>query len=256
MPVNYNYTGRIDIDPSCLTANLKVDSGVYMADLKWAIDEYDIPKTSELIVTFNGVFERHIESLGLVAGGIGEKSIDISSLRRPLDVSLSLKVVVKDAANLPILKAFLDKKRPTIEGVEASSESILESLYDPDLEVPWAVQFDSGRPVLHISNHDEMGPALHNKPLFDLLVIPAVLEQILEWIVWDESDSKDDDVVEKWKLFFRDLDIDDDFFEKNEGMAAGAASYGLVREASASCAGLFSKRAKFLAATAKEVEDK
>jgi hypothetical protein len=253
VPISYNYTGRVDIDPNDLSVDISESSGVFTAKLKWNLEEYKLPKKSLLQVTFNGIFERHFDALGEIGSGAGEASVDISKMRKPADVSVSLKVVEKDKSGIPTLLAFLDKKRPKVNGQDSNSESILESLLDPELKVPWRVMFDTGRPVIHISNHADMGSDLHNRPLFDMLVVPSVLESVLGWLVWDKS--KDEEISDRWKDAFFELGLSPDFFDEHTGDDADYETVGKVREAGAACADEFSKRTKLLSSTAKELED-
>ena len=256
MPVSYNYTGRVDIDPSYLTADIAEVDGVFTVDLAWDLSDYGLPAGSVLQATFNGLFERQFESLGPIDLGVGTAKVNISTMRKPKEVTVSLKVVEKDSAGIPILIAFLDKKKPTIDGQDASNESILESLLDPELKVPWRVKFETGRPILHISNFDDMGVILQNRPIFDMLVIPSVLESILTWLVWDKSPNNEEEIVQRWRETFFGLGLAQDFFDKHTGDTDDLDSMDEVRAAGSECADEFSKRAKLLAATAKELEEK
>jgi hypothetical protein len=217
MTVSFNYTGRIDIDSDLVTANITESGSRYQAEITWDFGVYSFPKSAELSILFQGVYEQIIVKIGSISDEKETRTFDISTLRKPLDSTITIKVVDKDIDGIPILKGLLTHFRPTVDGKTVGEHSILPTQRDPNLKVPWRVITASGKPVLHISDLENLHAELSNSSLFIATVIPAVLEAAFEWLIWNRDLERDVEIVDEWKNTFQNFGIDestiDDFME-------------------------------------------
>ena len=216
MSANFNYTGRIDIDPAVFTASIEEVDSEYFANVSWDLSTYGFADEAVIQLHISNLFEKLIDILGHAAASVGSKKINISALRLPLEATMTLKVVANDADGKPINLGWIKSFKPTVLGSEGGGRSLLETLPSSDLQVPWRLVTESGRPVLHISTRHDLNASMQNDELFDPIVIPAVLEQVFQWIIWDESDNRDDDILARWKKFFTELGATDGSFEELE----------------------------------------
>ena len=208
MTVTFNYTGRVDIDDSHVVGDLRESEGKHVADVAWTLSSYDFPKTARVEIYFQGVYDQIIHSAGEVGLGDGSASIDLSTLRKPLEATITLKVVIKDARGIPILLGLLTRYRPNQNGSPAMEHSILLTQCDPTLKVPWRVVTSSGRPVLHITDELDLFGKLTGSGIFMQTVIPSVLEAAFNWLIWETDIERDVESVEDWKSLFVQLEID------------------------------------------------
>lgn len=217
MSTSFNYTGRVDIDASLLTANLTEKAGQFNVETAWNFESYKFPSKAQLQVIFEGIFEKRTFPLGDIDKGSGSKVFDISDMRKPLEAKVTIKIVSKDLSGVPLLIGSLERFQPLIDGIGNAGKSLLETLCDTDLVVPWQLRTNSGRPVLHISNPDGHYGNLHNHALFDPLVIPAVLQGVFDWLMWASEEDRNTEIVEKWQDFFLEWGVDQDLFNKHAG---------------------------------------
>jgi hypothetical protein len=253
---SFNYTGRVDMDASLLTANLTETAGKFSVDTSWNFEIYKFPSKAQLQVIFEGVFEKRTFAVGDIDKGSSSQVFDISDMRKPLEAKVTIKIVSKDLSGVPLLIGSLTRFQPLIEGIGNSGKSLLETICDTDLVVPWQLRTNSGRPVLHISNPEGHYGDLHNNALFDPLVIPAVLLGVFDWLMWASEEDRNSDIVEKWQEFFLEWGVDQDLFNKYAGETAPNWE---VRSEVAEQANLavseFSKEFKLFSAMAKYFEE-
>ena len=214
MTVTFNYTGRVEIDQIHFDADIRENAGVVEAVLRWDLSSYGFSPTAQVDVYFQGVYDQIHFGLCKISDGPGTQSFNLANLRKPLEATVTLKVVEKDERGIPLLLGLLNRFRPKQNGDEIVETSILPTQRDTELPVPWRVQTESGRPVLHISDKHDLYAKLTNSLLFMTTVIPAVIQSAFEWLVWDTDSDRDEKSVEDWKKKFVAFGIEDSRIEE------------------------------------------
>lgn len=214
MTVTFNYTGRVEIDQVHFDADIRDNAGVFEAELRWDLTSYDFPPTAHADVYFRGVYDQAHFRLCQISDGPGTKTFDLANLRKPSEATVTLKVVEKDDNGIPLLLGLLTRFRPKQNGDEVVENSILPTQRDTQLPVPWRVQTESGRPVLHISDKHDLYANLTNSGLFMATVVPAVIQSAFDWLVWETDGDRDANSGDDWKKFFVALGIDDSRIEE------------------------------------------
>ncbi len=229
MTVTFNYTGRVEVEHFHFSADITENSGAFEAVVGWDLNVYDFPPTATVDVYFQGIYDQLHFQLDQVGLGSGEKKLDLTSLRRPHDATVTLKVVQKDENGIPLLLGLLSKYRPTQNGKAVVDHSILPTQRDPHLPVPWRVQTESGRPVLHISDKHDLYASLTNSGLFMATVIPSVIQCAFEWLIWETEGERVATSVDEWTKTFVALEIDESRI--NELMALEEPDFADIRSA-------------------------
>lgn len=125
MTLSFNFTGRQQIDAEHFKANISDSAGKFVAEIGWELERYSFDTDAELFVTFNGVYEQHTESLGVLTVPSAEKKIDVTHLRNPLDLSITLKVIKKNPSGVPIIIGLLTHFHPLQNGSKTNDHGIL-----------------------------------------------------------------------------------------------------------------------------------
>ncbi len=89
-------------------------------------------------------------------------------------------------------------------GDDATNRSSLLAVRKYDLgQIPWRLHIDpGGAPELHMNSRIQDAVArLKTDPVFQALILPAVLKEILIWYLWNDEDREDNDYCERWMQF-------------------------------------------------------
>jgi hypothetical protein len=256
MSTNFNYTGRIDIDPLDFDGTIDLVGDTYEAKVNWRLKDYEFPENADIQLHIGSVYEKIIAPLGKVGSGEGSQTIDLSRLRKPLEANMTLKVVTVDDKNIPLNRGWLNNFRPVILGNDGAGKSLLETQSVLDLDVIWRVETESGRPVLQITNRFDLYTSVLNDVIFDAVVIPAVIEEIFQWLVWqEETGDIDPEIAELWKDFFYGLGLSENVFEEFKEVGFNADSAAKSRELGRIMASKFSEGKKLLTTAATKYEE-
>ena len=256
MSANLNYTGRVDIDPSDFDGSIDPIDDHYEANVAWRLGSYEFDADAHIQLHIGTVYEKMIVDLGKVLTGTGSKTVDLSQLRKPLEATMTLKVVQKDDNNIPLNRGWLSNFRPVILGNDGSGKSLLETQSTSDLDVIWRVSTDLGRPILQITNREDLYTSLLNDEIFDSIVLPAVIEEIFHWLIWSEDiDDVDPEISSKWQEFFLSLDLPEGTFDEFMQDKPSPETLAKSRELGQKMAEKFSQKAKLIAVAAKKYED-
>ncbi len=207
-----NYTGRVELtDDEVKFAITELDGSNY-ADISWDLSSHTFDVSSKLKLTVSSSYDSLDFDLGTLGTTPGSRRLDITNLRNGLESTLRFVVVSEDASNVPIIRAIMKGPANTLNGIEVPKSSLLETRSNSMLTVPWLLSTNDGRPILELPSNADLHSQLLESEFFDPIVVIAVLERIVDWLLWDRTDTKDNQIAEKWIEFFMQFGVDQEFF--------------------------------------------
>jgi len=215
MSTKVNFTKRIDLDPETVNAKLvpsKTVSGEYEVYIEADFSGIALSGEFTLVLTHKALGETKRFELP------GPQDLKISvvnslhGMRNPLEVVTQLELIQPDTSNIPIIRASVRNINPEIPGQQSAKKSALKTKRDPDLNVPWRLNYSEGYPILHITDKNGLYDQLFLTPQFDPLTLSEVVRQIFNWLVFD-PDQKDNFHVDAWKVIFEQLGCERAFFD-------------------------------------------
>jgi hypothetical protein len=215
MSTKVNFTNRIDLDATAIKSKLVANSAI-AGEYEIAIeaDLSDIALTGEftIVLTHKALGETNRYELP----GQDELKINIThplhGMRNPLEVVSQLEIIQRDSKNIPVIRASVRNINPEIPGEQSAKKSALKTKRDPDLNVPWRLDYSEGYPILHITDKHGLYDQLLLTPQFDALILPEVARQVFNWVIFDPN-LKDSFHVDAWKLIFEQLGCERSFFD-------------------------------------------
>lgn len=216
MSTNFNFTGRVDLDANQVSFGIVESESKAEVEVKWDLRGLSLPSTSTLMLKATSVFDTIIFNLGAHEVGTGNAVFDIRSIRNYSSAKFTFQVLEPDSLGIPLIRATRESKAETLNGVATPQSSLLETRSNSEIKQPWKVSVEDGRPILDISS--ELHQELLSSSFFDPLVIPAVLERILEWLILPSE--KNIEIAEKWETFFREKGVKSELFDDFKDDAA------------------------------------
>ncbi len=207
-----NYTGRVDLtDEEVSFAFTELDGSNYV-DISWDLSSHTFEPSAKMKLTVKSLYDSLDFDLGLVGATPGSTRLNITTLRNGLESSFRFIVVCEDSSNVPIIRAIKNGSANSINGIEVPKSSLLETRSNSTLTVPWQLSTNDGRPILELPSKADLHSQLLESEFFDPIVVLAVLEGVVDWLLWDRSDSKDNLIAGKWLEFFTQFNVDQEFF--------------------------------------------
>ncbi len=202
MQRRFNYTKRQRIRSSDLAFSILEEdkqAPKFFADID--LSNYDLP--SDAIVWIEAYDRNALMRFPFGTAGAPESEVDTTLTDFAGTDSYYFRVKVVDELNRSRLLAVADSVSPVRREDDEASKSLLR-VATRDLEsVPWQLEYPGAdHPLLCINNRIDAGKSLaRSDPLFQALVLPAILEQILRHILLEEeylpvAEPDDDDM---WK---------------------------------------------------------
>ena len=202
MAIRFNFTNRIDLPDYVLKAkiaNKPNSSTEFLLNLQWDLSEYEFIGDFVFVFLAKSIGETRRMVIPLDSNLSGSTEMDLTSMRNPLDCSIQMKLTRLDSMGIPVIVANLDDILPELPNSPLPSKSLLRTKIDSTLEVPWIMKFDEGIPTLCVTNQNELYEYLASKsPIFDALILPEVIRQVLSWIKFPGEEKKTK-YVEAWK---------------------------------------------------------
>jgi hypothetical protein len=215
MSTKVNFTNRIDLDPTAIKSKLVVNSaipGEYEISMEGDLSDIALTGEFTIVLTHKALGETNRYELP----GQNELRINIThplhGMRNPLEVVSQLEIIQRDSKNIPVIRASVRNINPEIPGEQSAKKSALKTKRDPDLNVPWRLDYSEGYPILHITDKNGLYDQLLLTPQFDPLTLPEVARQVFNWVIFDPS-LKDSFHVDAWKLIFEQLGCERAFFD-------------------------------------------
>lgn len=217
MAIRFNYTRRIELADNVLSSKIVVNPqqpSSFTLDLNWDISYLETKQQFEIIFLVKSLGETIRKSTGLGSPIKGTLSINLQSMRNPLDSIVKMKVVKKDNKNIPLVIATLDEHQPVLPNNIKPRKSLLRTKIDKTLDVPWKMSFEDGIPTLCVTNKYELyEPFAIGSPIFDATILPEVVRQIMLWIKFPQED-KDTRYVEGWKTVLEVLGCQREYLDE------------------------------------------
>ena len=209
MSTNLNFTGRIDLEPSQVSFGVVETDQTAQVRVTWNLSGLGLPKSAMLRLKATSIFDTKIFEIGNLDSESGSEEFDIKAIRNYASADFIFQVLELDQNGIPLIKANRKSKAETLNGVDTPQSSLLETRSTSDIKQAWKVTIEDGRPILDIAS--DLHQDLLSSQFFDPLVIPAVLERILEWLIWTQE--KNLEVAEKWEEFFLTHGVQPQLFE-------------------------------------------
>jgi len=198
MSTNLNFTGRIDLVASQVSFGLVETDQTAEVRVTWDLRGLFLPKSAMLRLKATSIFDTRVYEIGNLDSEVGAEVFDIKSIRNYASADYTFQVLEPDLNGIPLIKANRKGKAETLNGVETPQSSLLETRSNSEIKQAWKVTIEDGRPILDIAS--DLHRELLSSQFFDPLVIPAVLERILEWLIWTQE--KNLELADKWEEFF------------------------------------------------------
>lgn len=205
--VQFNYTGRIKLQPQEVVASYRIDSDLQYLALEYDLERYRLRSSCYVVLEVEAVGTTDIRrfQLGDLGGGVRSTSLSFQKLRNPELIRLRFKVVELTEFGLPMIRAELDGIYPSDESENSSSRSFLKIVKDDDLDVSWQLRFDEDVPVLYLSGKHDLFHQLRGvSKEFNPLILPEVVRQVFEWLTSSDIDF-DDELLGQWIDFYEEL---------------------------------------------------
>jgi hypothetical protein len=110
-------------------------------------------------------------------------------------------IVVDESGNHGLLLASGEGFRADANDDESNKSSILTVVTRPLHQIPWRVDFDTGGPpeLCLNSSIPNAIEKMRTDPIFQSLILPAALKQVLTFYMWNEDSESE--VSERWIAF-------------------------------------------------------
>lgn len=202
MAIRLNFTNRIELAERVLKAKITSPSNSpseYVLTVEWDLTDYDSLGNFDLVFLAKSIGETRRRTAPIASQLVGSMEIDLTSMRNPLESLIQMKLTRADSKGIPVIVANLDDVAPELPISKFHSKSLLRTKIDSKLEVPWIMKFDEGIPTLCVTNKFDLYEYLTGQsPVFDALILPEVIRQVLSWIKFPGEEKKTK-YVEAWK---------------------------------------------------------
>jgi hypothetical protein len=111
----FSVTGRTEIDPAFVTAEILRNHNTLEVSLSWDFSLYSFSSESTLVVDLfvPNTTENRRYQLGKVSSLEGNKVLDLSGMINPLDLKVRFKVV-DNSSQIPYIEASIDGISPKL----------------------------------------------------------------------------------------------------------------------------------------------
>jgi hypothetical protein len=209
-----NYTGRIDLQQHEVDATYRVENDQINLTISWMLGHYGLSPRCQLSVELDApgqTMELTRIPIGDLGDGNGSQSFQIKA-RNPEFMRLRLIVTEVSPNKIPLLKADGDF-RPVNLSESTRSRSFLKIVKDPELTVPWRVDFIDDEPFLRVTDREDLFSDLRdNSKLFLPSVLPEVVRQVFEWLATSDVD-RGNKTVKQWIKYFVGLTCPSNYFD-------------------------------------------
>lgn len=197
-----NYTGRRRLERKEVQVRLKeFDSGPPEFDVDFSLDTTRLPDDAKIYVEASYINTLQRFSYGTVA-----------EIKRPeprklnqLDLSGLIQfrvLIVDESAHLAQIVAQADNLRALGDDAEEQKSSLVVLKSRPLGQQTWRVEVPSeGKPELYLNSRIPFViDRVKTVPLFQALILPAALREVLMFYLWDDE-FEDGSVAQQWLKF-------------------------------------------------------
>jgi len=205
MQKTINHTGRRRIELSEIRINLEnTPDGVPEFSAEFSLNKKGLPEEAKVYI--EAYYKNTLQRFSF--GRVGRITAPESTRLDQIDLSGSVlfrALIVDEREHVGRLIAKAEGLRPEGEIEEDNRASLLTVRSRPLGQVTWRIDFETGgKPQLCINSRipNAVGQIKTN-PMFQSLVLPAALRQVLLHYLWD--DDEDHDEADDWIRFAENL---------------------------------------------------
>lgn len=211
MKVSLNYTGRVKLEESEVSARLIKSADQSSVVVNWDFSERDVSNSSGINIEVYGAGQEKRTEVQAPIEEKGNAVILITEFRDTNALKVRIKVISrKSDNNLPYIQFVADNISVENESDIDRVKSILPILKRQDLDTPWYLELNSEEsegPCLIIRENDGLGDQMLNSPLFIPFVLPGVVSRIFEWVYEERDVNPDTETWIAWKDYFVRLGV-------------------------------------------------
>jgi len=197
-----NHTGRRKIVANELQIQLQdYEQDNLIFDVDFKLDKNKLPE--DALIYIEAYYKNTLQRFHY--GTVGQIKVPDDRKLNQIDLSgptLFRVHIVDESENLGRLVASAERLRPEGEEDEDQRSSLLTVKSRPLGEETWRIEFATGgKPELCINNKipDAIGQ-IKNNPLFQTLILPAALRQVLMFYIWNDN-VEEGSIAEEWLHF-------------------------------------------------------
>ena len=199
-----NYTGRKKIfKKEALFSFAEANgNGAPEFNVLWNIDASKFPENASIYVEAYYKETRQRFDFGIVGNIVPPSKRKLDQL--DLSGSTLFDVLIVDESGRHGLLLGKGGKFSANETEDESNRSSILSVKAYDIgQQTWRLELEEGcSPVLYVNQRIPNGiERLRSDPLFQSLVLPAALRQVLTWYAWNDEDMEGDEHCAKWMAF-------------------------------------------------------
>lgn len=203
---SFNFTLRVDIELSHIGCELALDDRGKTLSVLWKLRSMHLPYNSQVIVEVFDVKSTRTQRfpVGMLGDGDGSCELDVSFFHNLDSIRIRFKVSELDIHGRSKILASLDRIRPLLPPEDSSGNSMLAIEKDESLQVPWQVRFDSGEPMLYVTEIGNLYVQLRNfsaAPWFVPATMHQVVKEIFEWVC-NNREASNSSATKQWEDFF------------------------------------------------------
>lgn len=232
MRASINQTGRSVIPNELLSIELIDDVKL---KFRWdSLVEYLDPQYEAVLeISSLGSHQRFILSISNFTES-SETFFETSKLIDPKVITGRFKIVKVDQSGLRFIVSESKTLRLLNNKLEGNQgKSLLDIYWDPNLRVPWQLTFDDMEPVLKVSNYFEDAPKIYTNTVFQTVILPEVLRQIVFWFLTEDPDDSQNIKVKYWWDLISELGLTLD--ERSYFTSTPSMSVEMLGETLAKC---------------------
>jgi hypothetical protein len=198
-----NHTGRRKIKRKEIRIHVHDDAGdVPSFDAEFNLDTATLPDHAAVYVEAYHKNTLKRFQFGTVTKIEPPPTRTLDGLDRTGPILFSVRVV-DERTHIGRLIASVEQLKPETDNEEEERSSLITLRSRPLGQETWRVNIQKGnKPELSINSRipDAVGQLKHN-PLFQSLILPAVLRHVLMFFLWDDNDTEDDPIADEWFRF-------------------------------------------------------
>jgi len=203
-----NQTGRQRILMQDVTATPVVDGPNRSVIFSWDLSAMALPADAEVIieVSLTGQSMRFVASK--VEDGISTFEAKVAFLRDAKSAKSKLYVSKNQSNGTRLILATTTNIPIVFEKEPDGGNSPLQIQLIDNLSTVWRLDYDSGKPVLQVSNSDGMYAQLKNNPIFFPTILPQVIKEIAFHLLSSPEDFGSEGDI--WNQFFKSYGLSDE----------------------------------------------
>lgn len=201
-----NFSSRVEIEITQIASELALKDDGKSLSVLWKLQTLHLPKESQVVIeAFDSKSTRSKRfPLGELGNGDGYCEVDVSQFHSSDSFRFRFKVSGRDNHGRSKILASLDRIRPILPPSESQGNSMLSIEKDESLQIPWQLRFDSGEPVLYITEIANLYNQLRNPstaPWFSPVTMHQIVTEIFMWVC-KSREASNSSVTKPWEDFF------------------------------------------------------